>query len=68
MLVSGKYRGEKILYPDGIGCHIWLPFEGDESTGFAYDFSFEDIDDIINMLEQMKNIEATVYTDETDVG
>lgn len=66
MLKSGKYRGEKILYPDGIGCCIWLPFEEDESAGFAYDFSFEDIDDIIALLQEIKEVPAEVFEPDTE--
>ncbi len=61
MLKSGKYRGEKVLYPDGIGCCIWVPFGDDEDSGLCYDFSFDDIDSIIDILKQMKDVEAEVF-------
>ena len=48
MLKSGNYRGEKVLYPDGIGCCIWLVIDpDDEDVGLAFDFPFDDIDDLI---------------------
>ena len=31
MIRHGKWRGEKIEYPDGIGCCIWIPFDEDAS-------------------------------------
>jgi hypothetical protein len=61
ILKSGKYRGEKILYPDGVGCCIWLPFDEDETGGLAYDFSYEDIDEIISLLQTMKQTEPEVF-------
>jgi hypothetical protein len=64
MLRSGKYRGEKVLYPDGVGCCIWLPFDEDETGGLAYDFSFDDIDEIISLLHLIKQAEPVVYQDE----
>jgi hypothetical protein len=61
ILKSGKYRGEKILYPDGVGCCIWLPLDEDETGGLAYDFSYEDIDEIISLLQTMKQTEPEVF-------
>ena len=41
---SGKLRGDKIKYPDGVGCSIWRPFpKGDEGTGICFDFIEEEI-------------------------
>jgi hypothetical protein len=61
LLKSGSLRGDKILYKDGIGCSIWYPFEGDEYSGICFDFSYDDIDDLINLLNQMKKIEAEPF-------
>ncbi|HBD93201.1 MAG TPA: hypothetical protein DC057_03420 [Spirochaetia bacterium] len=68
MLKSGKYRGEKVLYPDGIGCCIWLPLDEYEDTGLAFDFSYDDIDDIINMLQLIRGVEPEIYKeDESEI-
>jgi hypothetical protein len=61
MIKSGKYRGEKILYPDGIGCCIWTPLDEDDDSGLCMDFSYEDIDEIILLLQDMKRVEAEPY-------
>jgi len=62
MLKSGNYRGEKVLYPDGIGCCIWLVIDkDDEDFGLAFDFSFDEIDDIMNLLQQIKETEADIF-------
>ena len=59
MIKYGKYRGEKILYPDEVGCCIWLPLsEFDEDAGTCFDFSAADIDEIIGLLNVMKLAEA----------
>lgn len=67
MIRSGKLRGSKVQYEDGIGCCVWFPFgEGedeDEDCGIAFDFPFEDIDDFIGMLEMMKLEEAEIYNE-----
>ena len=71
MQESGVFRGEKIEYHDGIGCCIWIPFsillddenESDDA-GLCWDFGFEDIDDLINLLEKLKKVEAEVYIEE----
>lgn len=49
MYISGKYRGE---IDDG-ECSIWLPL--DENAGLCFDFPLEDLDEIIRLLEQMKD-------------
>lgn len=58
---SGNIRGDKVKYPDGIGCCIWHPFPDDENTGVCWDFEFEDIDDIINLLITLKEAEPEIY-------
>ena len=57
IIQQGRLRADKILYPDGIGCCIWYPFEDEENAGICFDFPFEDIDDLILLLQQVK--EAT---------
>ena len=64
----GSLRGEKILYPDGVGCCIWYPFdaEEDENMGIAFDFPGEDIDDLIALLQQLNDAEAEIYEEADD--
>jgi len=57
----GKICGDKWKYKDGVGCCIWYPFEDDESSGCCWDFAFEDIDDLIELLKQLKNKEPEIY-------
>ena len=55
-------KSEKVLYPDGIGCCIWLVIDpDDEDVGLAFDFPFDDIDDLINVLQQIKETEAEIF-------
>lgn len=49
MIKQGKFRGERVKYPDGDGCCIWVPFET-EDVGICFDFVPEDIDDMIYLL------------------
>jgi len=56
---SGELRGDKIEYPDGVSCSIWYPLEenGDhEGDGVCFDFSLEDIDDLISLLNILKSV------------
>jgi len=64
ILKSVKYRGEKILYPDGVGCCIWIPFDKDEDAGIGFDFPFEDIDDIIKLLQIIKESEPDIFSED----
>lgn len=56
MLKQGNLRGEKVAYPDGVGCCVWypLPGDGDEEAGLCFDFSESDIDDLIALLWRLK--------------
>lgn len=68
MLKSGKFRGEKVLYRDGVGCCIWEPLSKDtpedEDMGICFDFSEGDIDSIIDLLTQLKSCEPIVYQED----
>ncbi len=75
---QGVFRGDKIKYHDGVGCCIWVPFDIEhdvvgqhleeigqsDDCGIAFDFSFEDIDDLIKLLQELKRVEATDYEGE----
>lgn len=64
MLKSGKLRADKVKYADGIGCCVWYPCEDDENTGLCFDFDFDDLDDFMALLEQIKTAEAKELDDE----
>jgi hypothetical protein len=68
MLKSGNLRGDVIQYLDGIGCCIWYPLiEGaDEEIGICFDFSMDDLDDLIALLQEMKITEPELFEDEND--
>jgi hypothetical protein len=72
MFRSGRIRGEKIRYEDGVGCCIWLVFPGDEGSdmedcGLCFDFSDEHTDDMIKVLAQIKECkDPPFYKEETD--
>ena len=56
MIAKGRLRGEKIRYDDGVGVCIWIPFEDDE--GPCFDLLEEDLDDLISLLEELRDMEA----------
>ena len=65
MLKRGNFRGEKILYPDGVGYCIWIPLDQeDDSIGLAFDFPGEDIEDLIFLLNDLESIEPELYEEE----
>jgi hypothetical protein len=55
---QGKFRGEKVAYPDGVGCCIWIPIDEEEDTGICFDFDAADIDDMIYLLIALREAEA----------
>ena len=68
IIKNGKLRGEKIKYPDGIGCCIWYPFPcekgEEEESGICFDFANDDIDELIGLLEKIKQAEPEIYHDD----
>lgn len=67
MIKQGNLRGEKVQYDDGIGCCIWKPFpnEKDDNLGLCWDFSLKDVDDLIKLIEALKEmpVEQVVHAD-----
>ena len=74
MKVKGKvFRADKIKYPDGTGCCIWVPLpkfdkdklnEADDidyDCGTCFDFSFKDIEDLKDVLNQLTIVEPEIY-------
>jgi hypothetical protein len=66
---AGKMRGEKVKYPDGIGYTIWEPFkekeeDDEDSSGICFDFPDANMPDIIQLLNDMKNAEPSIYEED----
>jgi hypothetical protein len=61
MVKSGSINGEVVRYPNNVSdCSIWKTTSGNLS-GFY--FSFEEIDDIIKVLTQLKLENQLTYGD-----
>lgn len=68
---SGKIRGEKVKYPDGIGYAIWQLLkdskdEDDEGTGLCFDFPDYELEDILKIITEMKDAEPDIYEHDPD--
>jgi hypothetical protein len=62
MIRRNKFAAEKIKYKDGVGCHIWQVInEIHPNIGLCWDFSYKDIDEIIELLHDLKKIKAKLY-------
>lgn len=65
---KGKLRAEKIQYKDGVGCSIWEIPDADHDEEnwlyFCFDFSAGDLDDLIALLQMLKDVEPDKYEDE----
>ena len=60
MSIKAKnFMGEKIQYEDGIGCCIWECFGEDDNAGIAFDFDYNNIDELIDLLQQLKIAKPT---------
>jgi len=66
LLKKSEFRAEKIEYEDGIGCCIWrlFPNSDNEDIGHCWDFAYDDIDDILYLLNELKEIPAELYIEE----
>ena len=60
----GRLRGDKVQYRNGIGFCIWEPYPGYEDCGPCLDFSLDDIDDLIELLQKIKVAEPDIYTED----
>jgi hypothetical protein len=58
VIKQGKFRGDKVKYPDGEGCCLWVPIDEDEDTGICFDFVPEDIDDMIYLLIALREADS----------
>lgn len=65
-LSVGKFRAEKVEYPDGIGCSIWQPFGEDTENGLCWDFSYDDLVDVIAILSDLWHVPAEKYVEEPE--
>lgn len=64
--IQGALRGDKIQYHDGVGCCIWYPLTGTEEAGICFDFSAEDIPDMIKLLQTLQDAEPDVFEDDEE--
>ena len=65
MIRKGKFAVDKIKYKDGIGCCIWkILDEKIPDTGLCWDFSYEDLNIILYLLNELKVIEPEIYKEE----
>lgn len=61
---SGKLRGEKIKYKDGIGYSVWYPIPDSEYCGVCFNIEGSDLNDLIVLLEKLKVAKADKYKEE----
>jgi hypothetical protein len=57
-------KGDKIKYRDGIGCCIWQVMknkDGSEDGGLCFDFSANEIDEMITLLQDLKTREPKEF-------
>lgn len=62
---KGKWCAEKTSYIDSndttlTSCCLWYPLDENISCGLSIDFDYEQIDDIISLLQHLKNVEPFV--------
>jgi len=67
MIKKGKLRADKVKYKDGVGCCVWYPLgaeedkDYDEGTGICFDFDGDDLDDMIELLKELKDLEPDIF-------
>ena len=62
MIRKGRYAVEKVEYKDGIGCCIWYIINRTKpNTGLCWDFAYEDLDTILELLKKLKKIKSRIY-------
>lgn len=68
--VQGNLRGDKIQYHDGVGCCIWYPLADDDGilggAGLCFDFSADDIPDMIKLLQTLQDADADVFEEDEE--
>ena len=73
MIRRGDLRADKTQYPDGVGCCLWRIFPGhgtgdDEHVGVCWDFPAEELDDLVAMLQELKDAPVDdVYEESEEV-
>ena len=50
----GPWRGNRVTHEGSEACVIWQPLAGDPEVGYMLDFPPADIDDLIELLHQLK--------------
>jgi len=61
MVRQGNLRGDKVRYPDETWYCVWYPMGdgADEEIGHCFDLHAWDIDDMIALLQKLKEMEAS---------
>jgi len=58
----GRLRADKIAYKDGVGICMWFPLASadgeDEDCGLCWDIAGSDLDDLINLMLDVREAEA----------
>ena len=64
MIKSGNLRGDKIEYQAGVGYCVWYPISDEhEDMGLCFDFPDEDLDDLIKLLDKLRQTKAVKVDD-----
>ena len=58
VIERGNLRAEKVAYPEQTWCCVWR-----ENT-FCFDFKVEDLDDLIALLAELRDVEAEIAEDD----
>ena len=67
LIKKGKFRLDKVEYSDGIGCCVWTPMDDDsEDCGICFDFDFEDIDSLIQIIKEAKTLTPEKYVEKKE--
>jgi len=62
LLKSGKLRGKKVRYPDGVGISFWeIIDEKDEECGIGFDIAEENLGDLEKLISQFRKVEPEMY-------
>jgi len=68
MLRQGNLRADKIEYGKSgeTWCCLWTPSVWDEDVGHCYDFPFEELENAIALLQELRTAEAVVIEEEDE--
>lgn len=64
MLRRGNLRAEKTEYEGEFWCCLWTPAPWGEDAGHCWDFKFEELENAIALLQELRTAEAVVLGEE----